>query len=189
MTSFDWVRSRQRFLRSQILTARRSGTSEMAKRNRRSSLILNGGPSHLDTFDPKPDAPDGIRSDLRRFQPAFPGFIFRNIFRNWQRPLISSRFCAAYLTRLPPTGSGANMSTREVVLWLRSNIQDTELFSHKERPVEPDIPPFVAIPNGGQRSGFLGIQYAPLNTGAAPTPGNPSMFAGFHLGKASPSIS
>ena len=29
-----------------------------------------------------------------------------------------------------------------------------------------DVPPFVAIPRSTQRAGFLGVQYAPLNTGA-----------------------
>lgn len=52
----------------------------------------------------------------------------------------------------------------------------------KERAVENDIPPFVAIPNGGQRSGFLGIQYAPMNTAASPQQGRPFNVRGISLG-------
>ena len=32
-----------------------------------------GGPSHLDTYDPKPDAPDGIRGEYRTIRTAVPG--------------------------------------------------------------------------------------------------------------------
>src|SRR5579884_1430794 len=36
-------------------------------------LWMDGGPSHLDTFDPKPDAPENIRGDLRAIPTAVPG--------------------------------------------------------------------------------------------------------------------
>ena len=36
-------------------------------------IDLNGGPSHLDTFDPKPDAPDGIRGDFKTIETCVPG--------------------------------------------------------------------------------------------------------------------
>src|SRR4030095_8577793 len=36
-------------------------------------IDLYGGPSHIDTFDPKPDAPDGIRGEFRTIPTALPG--------------------------------------------------------------------------------------------------------------------
>src|SRR5262245_24419437 len=36
-------------------------------------LFLVGGPSHLDTWDPKPDAPDNIRGPFRPIQTNVPG--------------------------------------------------------------------------------------------------------------------
>src|SRR5262245_42696104 len=36
-------------------------------------LDLFGGPSHIDTFDPKPDAPDGIRGEFGTIPTALPG--------------------------------------------------------------------------------------------------------------------
>lgn len=36
-------------------------------------IDLFGGPSHIDTFDPKPDAPDGIRGEFRTIPTALPG--------------------------------------------------------------------------------------------------------------------
>ena len=36
-------------------------------------LWLNGGPSHHDTFDPKPDAPEDIRGELKAIATSVPG--------------------------------------------------------------------------------------------------------------------
>ncbi|MEL7338768.1 MAG: DUF1501 domain-containing protein, partial [Planctomycetota bacterium] len=41
----------------------------------------------------------------------------------------------------------------------------------RQYPTEPDIPGHVAIPKSGHGPGFLGIQYASLNTNATPRPG------------------
>jgi uncharacterized protein (DUF1501 family) len=40
----------------------------------------------------------------------------------------------------------------------------------------------VAIPNSNQRAGFLGVQYAPLNTNSTPRPGQPYSVRGISLG-------
>src|SRR6478736_6532209 len=37
-------------------------------------LDLCGGPSHIDTFDPKPDAPDGIRGEFKTIPTVLPGY-------------------------------------------------------------------------------------------------------------------
>lgn len=37
---------------------------------------LDGGPSHYETFDPKPDAPDGIRGDFKPIKTNVPGIQF-----------------------------------------------------------------------------------------------------------------
>src|SRR5271166_3452374 len=36
-------------------------------------IMLNGGPSHIDTFDPKPDAPAEIRGPYRAIATRTPG--------------------------------------------------------------------------------------------------------------------
>jgi len=36
-------------------------------------LYMAGGPSHIDTFDPKPDAPDNVRGDFKPIQTAVQG--------------------------------------------------------------------------------------------------------------------
>ena len=37
-------------------------------------LFLNGGPSHLDMWDPKPNAPDGIRGEFQPISTSLPGY-------------------------------------------------------------------------------------------------------------------
>ncbi|MCS6976187.1 MAG: DUF1501 domain-containing protein [Gemmatales bacterium] len=39
-------------------------------------LFLTGGPSHLETFDPKPDAPEEIRGPFRPIRTKVPGLLF-----------------------------------------------------------------------------------------------------------------
>src|SRR5215216_2984579 len=36
-------------------------------------LWMNGGPSHIDTFDPKPDAPQEIRGEFKAIGTKVPG--------------------------------------------------------------------------------------------------------------------
>jgi uncharacterized protein (DUF1501 family) len=52
----------------------------------------------------------------------------------------------------------------------------------KELGSPEDLPPFVCIPNSAQKPGFLGVKYAPLNTGATPRPGQPFSVRGISLG-------
>src|SRR4051812_41475971 len=36
-------------------------------------LWMDGGPSHIDTFDPKPDAPQNVRGEFQAIPTAVPG--------------------------------------------------------------------------------------------------------------------
>jgi uncharacterized protein (DUF1501 family) len=146
-------------------------------------IDLNGGPSHLDTFDPKPDAPDGIRSDFKTIPTCVSG-----VHISEHLPKLAKAFDKFAILRGVSHTLAAHNLGREYVNTGSRPLASLEYPGYgavltKERPVESDIPPFVAIPNGGQRSGFLGIQYAPLNTGGTPTPGKPFNVRGITLGQ------
>ncbi|MFP6769631.1 MAG: DUF1501 domain-containing protein, partial [Planctomycetaceae bacterium] len=51
----------------------------------------------------------------------------------------------------------------------------------KELVSAVELPPFVAIPNTRQKAGYLGVKYAPLNTGATPQKGRPFSVRGIAL--------
>jgi hypothetical protein len=144
-------------------------------------IDLNGGPSHIDTFDPKPDAPEGIRGDFKTIPTNVAGIRISEhlpklakvmdkyvILRGVSHTLAAHRLGSEYVnTGSRPIASLEYPGYGAVVC--------------KERPVDQDLPPFVAIPNGGQRPGFLGIQYAPMNTAIQPRQGQPFNVRGISL--------
>jgi hypothetical protein len=145
-------------------------------------IDLNGGPSHLDTFDPKPDAPDGIRGDFKTIETSVAGVRISE-----HLPKMAKQFDKYAILRGVSHTLAAHRLGSEYVNTGSRPLASLEYPGYgavvcKERPVENDIPPFVAIPNGGQRSGFLGIQYAPMNTSATPTQGKPFNVRGISLG-------
>jgi uncharacterized protein (DUF1501 family) len=59
--------------------------AKAAVRPRAASVIfinLVGGPSHLDTFDPKPDAPSDVRGPFRPIRTSVPGLHLSELFPN-----------------------------------------------------------------------------------------------------------
>src|SRR6185295_5341620 len=53
----------------------------------------------------------------------------------------------------------------------------------RELAAPADLPPFVAIPNTPQRAGYLGVQFAPLETVEAPQAGKPFTVRGIAMGQ------
>jgi uncharacterized protein (DUF1501 family) len=60
------------------LRARGANATPLAKRTPPSCILiwLEGGPSHIDTFDPKPDAPAEVRGEFAALPTALPGVRF-----------------------------------------------------------------------------------------------------------------
>src|SRR5258708_1811725 len=64
---------------SALLAGRASAASSEAQPQRAKSMILvflTGAPSHIDTFDMKPDAPEGIRGEFKPIATNVPGVQF-----------------------------------------------------------------------------------------------------------------
>src|ERR1044071_7596095 len=49
------------------------GTNGFGKARSVLLLYLQGSPSHIDTWDPKPDAPEGIRGEFKAIDTSVPG--------------------------------------------------------------------------------------------------------------------
>lgn len=145
-------------------------------------IDLPGGPSHIDTFDPKPEGPEEIRGTFKPIETNVSGIRISEhlpklagcadkyaILRGVSHTLAAHRLGSEYvntgtrpLASLEYPGYGAVVSS--------------------QMQARPELPPFVAVERGNQRSGFLGIQYAPLNTGSAPLAGKPYSVRGISLG-------
>src|SRR6185503_14917812 len=144
-------------------------------------INLNGGPSHMDTFDLKPDAPAEFRGAFNPIKTNAPGIEISE-----HLPKLAQ--CAdkfAILRGVTHTLGAHELGTEYVNSGSRP-IPSLEYPGYgavvtKELGGPQDLPPFVAIPNSNQRAGFLGVQYAPLNTTSAPRAGQPYNVRGISL--------
>ncbi|MBX7165858.1 MAG: DUF1501 domain-containing protein [Pirellulales bacterium] len=59
---------------SQLLAAQTQAQAPAPRADACILLFLNGGPSHLDMWDMKPDAPDGIRGEFKPIATSVPGY-------------------------------------------------------------------------------------------------------------------
>jgi hypothetical protein len=144
-------------------------------------IRLSGGPSHMDTFDLKPDAPVSHRGEFREIATKVPGIRFCEhlpklakcadkfvVLRGVSHTLADHRLGTKYLTTgnrplpsLEYPGYGAVVS--------------------RELSGPKDLPTFVAVPGGEEATGFLGVEYGPLNTGQAPKAGRPLEIRGLSI--------
>jgi hypothetical protein len=60
----------------QVLAAKDTPKATNASADACIVIFLNGGPSHLDMWDPKPDAPAEIRGEFKTIQTRVPGVLF-----------------------------------------------------------------------------------------------------------------
>jgi hypothetical protein len=145
-------------------------------------IDLGGGPSHLDTFDLKPEAPEGFRGEFEPIETNVPGVRISEhlprlaqcasefaILRGVTHTLAAHQLGAAYVN----TGNKPIPSLE---------FPGCGAVATKELSGPADLPPFVAIPeNKYQRGGYLGVQYAPLSTGTTPQPGKPFSVRGISI--------
>lgn len=146
-------------------------------------INLAGGPSHMDTFDLKPDAPKEFRGEFNPIETNVPGIAISEHLPKMAR-------CADKYTIL--RGVSHSLAAHD----LGSKYMNTgnrplpslEFPGYgsvvaKELGGPRDLPPFVAIPNTPQVPGYLGVEYSPFNTTSAPRAGQPFAVRGISLGR------
>lgn len=160
-----------------------AGEVRKAKATNAIFIYLGGGPSHLDTFDMKPGAPAEFRGE---FNPIATNVDGVSICEHLPRLAgCVDKFCI--VRGVSHTLAGHELGTRYL------NTGNRPLPSlvfpgygavvNRELGGPRDLPPFVAIPNTPQKAGFLGVQYAPLETTTAPEFGKPFTVRGIALGE------
>jgi hypothetical protein len=163
---------------------RLAAAGEVAKSPAKAAIFINltGGPSHMDTFDLKPDAPSEVRGKFSPIKTNVPGMEISEHLPNLAK--CADKF--AILRGVSHTLAAHELGTEYVNSGSRP-IPSLEYPGYgavvtKELGGPKDLPPFVAIPNSNQRPGFLGVQYAPLNTTVAPKAGQSFGVRGISLG-------
>ena len=160
-----------------------SGQLQTGRAQRAIFIELNGGPSHMDTFDLKPEAPDEVRGKFKPIKTNVPGIEISE-----HLPKLAGVADKFAILRGVSHTLAAHRLGREYVNSGSKPIPALEYPSYgavlsKESPSERDIPSQVAVPRSGHGPGFLGIKYAALETNATPTFGNPFSVRGIALGR------
>jgi uncharacterized protein (DUF1501 family) len=144
-------------------------------------VYLGGGPTHMDTFDLKPEAPEDYRGEFKPIKTNVDGIEISE-----HLPKLAG--CAdkfAILRGVSHTLAAHELGTKYMITGNRP--LPSIVFPGygsvvaKEKPGPSDLPPFVAIPNTPQVPGYLGVSYAPFQVGATPQPGRPFSVRGISL--------
>ena len=143
---------------------------------------LAGGPSHLDTFDMKPDAPDSHRGEFKDIATNVPGIRIcehlpklaqcadqYSILRGVSHTLAAHDLGSVYL-----------LTGNRPIASLRYPTYGAVVARELEAPSH--LPPFVAIPDqGNYPTGFMGPEFGPFETAQPPVAGKPMEVRGLAL--------
>ncbi len=144
-------------------------------------IVQYGGMSHIDSWDPKPTAPDSIRGPFKPITTRVPGFQVCELLPRLAG--MADRYC---VIRSMSHGNGGHDGGMHVCMTGHSQPQpDTPYYGAvmaRLRPSTRNLPPYVWIQNlAGDvqprylTGGFLGAAYSPLRVGQdLDNPSNPS---------------
>src|SRR5688572_24421539 len=130
-------------------------------------LWMAGGPSHLDTFDPKPDAPANIRGEFKPIDTSVPGIKISEHFPKFAKLLKH----AAVLRGMSTLESDHKLATYHLHTGYQNRagvVAFPSLGAIVARELgkrDTPLPNFVSIGRGPQEAltaGFLGPAYQPL---------------------------
>ena len=158
-------------------------TNPAAKAKSAIFINLAGGPSHMDTFDLKPNAPDTHRGEFKPIQTSVPGIEISE-----HLPKLAAAMDKFVILRGVSHSIAAHALGSEYVNCGNRPLPSLEFPGYsavvsKELGGPVDLPQSVSIPNANnQRGGYLGVKYAPLATGKAPVAGQPFSVRGVSLG-------
>ena len=131
-------------------------------------IELPGGPSHMDTFDLKPNAPKEFRGEFNPIKTNVPGMEISE-----HLPKLAKHADKFAILRGVSHSLGAHpLGQRFVFTGNRPNPSlDYPTFGSvvaRELEAPAELPSFVAIPKSNQGPGHLGVKYAPLVTNEMP---------------------
>lgn len=149
-----------------------------------SAIFINlaGGPTHLDTFDMKPNSPSEYRGEFNPIQTNVPGIEISE-----HLPKLAQAMDKFVILRGITHSLAAHELGSQYVNTGNRPIPSLEFPGYgavisKELGGPEELPANVAIPNTAQKTGYLGVRYAALSTGSTPKAGQPYSVRGVSLG-------
>ena len=160
-----------------------AGTSDTA----RSAIFIfqSGGPSHVDSFDVKPDAPAEYRGEFDSIPTGIPGIRFSE-----HLPQLARSTESFALLR----GVSHNIADHELgKRYLATGNRPLFTLEHpfygsvvnQELPVDRDLPPAVGLPFSPHGPGYLGLEHACFDIGVSPRIGQKFEVRGIDLKRGS----
>ena len=166
-----------------LAMAEEAGTAPNGKAKSAIFVRLAGGPSHMDSFDMKPDAPDTHRGEYKEIKTNVPGVRFCEHLPKLAK--VADKF--AILRGVHHTLAAHNLGSQYLSTGNRP-LPSLQFPAYgavvsKELGGPDNLPAFVAIPKQNVvKTGFLGVEYGPFETGATPTAGQAMKVRGLALG-------
>jgi len=143
-------------------------------------VVLSGGPSHMETWDPKPEAPTGYRTDVKAMSTCVPGISLSELMPRQARAMDKIAVLRSLTHETSDHFAGLH--------WILTGFTSTQQQQNKnERPSigsvvaklrganGPGVPPYVAMSGGAafgglfQGGSYLGPGYNPFNLDDDPT--------------------
>jgi len=142
---------------------------------------LGGGPTHMDTFDLKPDSPAEVRGEFNPIATNVPGVQISEHLPRLAK--VADKY--TIVRGISHTLAGHELGTE----YLNTGSRPIPSLVYpgygavitKELPGATDLPHYIAVPNTPQKAGYLGVRHAPLQTNATPAPGVPFSVRGISL--------
>lgn len=133
-------------------------------------IWLDGGPSHLETFDPKPDAPADVRGPFESIATNVPGIGLTEVLPRTARIMDK---VALIRSMTSPLGEHGLANHYLLTGYKPSPVLEYPSYGSvvaKVRDTKSLLPPYVAIPESRSTAGagFLGSPFQPFATGGDP---------------------
>lgn len=148
-------------------------TDEKKKEPRAKACIVlwaSGGPSHLDTFDPKPEAPAEYRGTFNAIETKAPGMLI-----NEHLPLMAQQADKYSIIRSLTHPSPSHDIASHTMLTGNVPARGTISPSYgsvvfRERGYDGSLPPYVSVPSGPRyaQAGYIGGAFKPFSIGSDP---------------------
>ena len=181
-------------LRSASAASPKSGAASFGRAKRCVLLFLTGGPPQLDTWDPKPQAPDQIRGEFKPIATNIPGIRVCELLPRLARQ--ADKYCivrsvthgdnthtsAGYTMLTGAYHPQANAPTAKDIRPSPDDHPHVGSVLAKFRPSRGGVPTFAALPEiikdagvnifPGQDGGFLGNRFGPFAIQGDPRSGS-----------------
>lgn len=171
----------------QMLRAR-SQAAESGRTLRQRAVILywlDGGPTHMETYDPKPEAPAEFRGPFGAIETAAPGILLNELLVEQAKVMDK-----VSLVRSVHHNNGDHFAAAHWMLtgYYGSNATQLDpkfpsagsIIAKLHGPNRPGMPPYVSVPHaasvglqpGYNSAAYLGVAYNPFNAGGDPNAEN-----------------